>query len=115
MQAQTTSSHCLSPTILRQQNRHQRLGGRSQENRSIGFRPAFQDLSTGHTYLSRFADGSPAPFHMLDGLPDSLITQRDGDRHVAALRASVIAGFVRNQRFYTRGQAADATRYALAA
>lgn len=115
MQSQTTASDCLSPAVLRQQNRNQRTGARSQENRNLGFLPAFQDLSTGRTYLSRFADGKPAPFHLLDGLPGELITQRDEQQRVAALKASVVAGFVRGQRFYTRSQAADATHCALAA
>ena len=119
MQAQTQSSHCLSPSVFRQQNHQQRFGSRSQENRHVGFHPAFQDLSTGRTYLSRFADGSPAPFHLLDGLPTGLLTARtskaDGSPLITVLKTSVIVGFVRGQRFYTRAQAADATRYALAA
>ena len=105
MQTQAT----LSPAALRQQNRHQRFGGRSEENRSNGFRPGFQDISTGRAYLSRYADGSLAPFHLLDGLPETLVIQRGTSQHVAALKASVIAGFIRWQHFYTREQAADAT------
>lgn len=81
-------------------------GGRSEENRSVGFRPAFMDTQSNRIYPSRFADGRPAPFHLLDGLPDELVVSRDMSGRVAAIKSSVVSGFMRMGRFFTREQAA---------
>jgi hypothetical protein len=97
----------LSRTALQRQNqRFQGSGGRSQENRGLGFRPAFMDADTRAVYPSCFADGRPAPFHLIDGLPRKLIVMRHSSGRVAALKASVISGFVRDNRFYSRDEAA---------
>ncbi|MCP5158478.1 MAG: hypothetical protein H6975_03515 [Gammaproteobacteria bacterium] len=81
-------------------------GGVSQENQHCGFLPGFLDQDTGVVYLSRWADGRLAPFHALDGLPDHLVLARGSTGRVMAVKASVIAGFVRGGCFYTREQAA---------
>ena len=83
-------------------------GGVSEENGGLGFRPAFLDAGTGNVYRSRFQDGTPAPFHLLDGLPDELVLSRNEYGRVAAVRASLVSGFVRCGRFYTREEAAAA-------
>lgn len=80
-------------------------GGISQENQCLGFRPGFLDQETGTVYCSCWVDGRPAPFHALDGLPDHLVLARTGGR-ITAIKASVIAGFIRLGHFYTREQAA---------
>jgi hypothetical protein len=81
-------------------------GGISQGNWHCGFVPGFLDRETGAIYRSRRADGSPATFHALDGLPDHLILARDSGGHAMAIKATVVAGFVRWGCFYTREQAA---------
>ncbi|MCB1929363.1 MAG: hypothetical protein KDH17_15195 [Rhodocyclaceae bacterium] len=81
-------------------------GGRSEENRGAGFRPAFRDHASGVVWLSRFHDGRPAPCHLLDGLPDEAVSQRAADGRPRALKSSVESGFVRNGVFFTRDQAA---------
>ena len=83
-------------------------GGRSEENGGLGFRPAFYDFDTQSIHLSRFSDGRPAPFHLLDGLPRDLVVDRTPSGRVARVKASVIAGFVREGFFYTRAAAARA-------
>jgi hypothetical protein len=83
-------------------------GGISEQNRSSGFRPAFYELHTGRAELARFADGRPAPMHLLDGLPDAWIAERDAAGRVVAVKDSVVAGFIRDGFFYTREQAAAA-------
>lgn len=89
------------------QNRHfHGTGGRSQENRSRGFRPAFLDTLSGTIHLSRFADGRIAPVHLLEGLPRELIRQRSTGGRPIAMNRRLIAGFERDSRFYTRAQAA---------
>lgn len=87
----------LSPKVLEEQNRDfSHTGGVSQANRAYGFLPAFLDAQTGAVYLSRFSDGRVAPIHVLDGLPPELVDQ------------SLITGFVRDGRFFTRAEAAEA-------
>jgi hypothetical protein len=99
----------LTPAQLRLQTLAFRgRGGISQENRSQGFLPAFLDTDTGAVYLARFADGRQAPMHVLDGLPDELVLSRRESGAVAAVKASVVAGFLYHDRFFTREQATQA-------
>ena len=99
----------LTLVILRQENlAFVGTGGVSQENRSGGFRPAFYDRASGRAVLARFADGRPAPMHLLDGLPREWVVARDAGGRVSAVKDTVIAGFLRDGRFYTREQAAAA-------
>ncbi|MCP5137852.1 MAG: hypothetical protein H6981_13755 [Gammaproteobacteria bacterium] len=98
---------------LKQQNRRfANTGGISQRNRGQGFLPAFRDEQSGAVYLSRTRDGNVAPVHMIEGLPDHLVMSRDRCGRAIRLVASVIAGFVRGDRFYTRQEAADAVSQA---
>jgi hypothetical protein len=82
--------------------------GISRENRDCGFSPAFLDTETGRIVESCFQDGQPAPLHVIEGLPDDWIVERDPSSRATAIKCTVIAGFVRNSRFYTRSQAAEA-------
>lgn len=81
-------------------------GGVSQRNRAAGFAPAYRDRDSGEVVLSRFADGTLAPVHVLEGLPAEWVLARDADGCVTRVRAAVEAGFVRDGRFYTREAAA---------
>ncbi len=93
----------LSGAILAAQNTaYANTGAVSQNNRQNGFVPGFQDLSTGKTEISRFANGEPAPIHMLDGLPEDWVASRDDDGHVASTKNGIIAGFIRSGKFFTR-------------
>ena len=82
-------------------------GGASQGNGEFGFIPAFMDTTHGDVYLSRCSDGHPAKIHLLDGLPDHLIVSRHEDGRVKAVNKSVISGFILNEIFFTRDEAAD--------
>ncbi|CAK0745972.1 hypothetical protein CCP3SC5AM1_1310005 [Gammaproteobacteria bacterium] len=94
---------------LRRENKlFKGTGGVSRCNRQFRFEPAFRDLETGVIYPSCHGDGSPAPCHLLDGLPSNLAVARDGKGRVTAVKSSVIAGFVREGSFYTREEAAQA-------
>jgi len=86
--------------------RHRGTAGVSAENRSLGFQPAFVDRETRAIYLSRFANGRPAPCHVLDGLPRELVLRRRACGRVAAVKPSLVSGFVRDGCFYTREEAA---------
>lgn len=109
--AQIQQDQLLNMDSLQRQNTTFRgSGGVSEENRSQGFAPAFLDTETGIVYLARFADGRPAPMHLLDGLPDELVITRQASGRVSEVKATVIAGFLSRQRFFTRQQAARAMR-----
>ncbi len=95
-------------TLEDENRRYTGRGGISEENRGLGFLPAYRDSATGNIHLSRFADGRRAPIHLLDGLPEQLALRREASGKVIALKGSVSAGFVREDRFYTREQAARA-------
>jgi len=102
----------LTARTLRQQNRAFRgTGGVSAHNRSLGFAPAFLDTQTGAVYRACFADGRPAPMHLLEGLPPALVVARDATGRAIAIHPAVTAGFVRGARFYTREQAAARVRH----
>jgi len=60
--------------------------------------PGFYDMESGKIYLSRYRDGKLAPIHIEDGLPGQVVERLD---------INVIAGFVRQARFYTRKQALE--------
>jgi len=98
-------------TLETENERYAGTTGISQNNRTAGFIPAFCDLETSVVEPSRFASGMLAPVHMLDGLPAEWIEERDMDGHVKAVKHTVIAGFLRDGRFYTREQAAAVTRH----
>ena len=98
----------IEQRLARESERHSGTGGRSEENREFGFRPAFFDYASQKLYLSRFADGRLAPLHVADGLPDEAVVDRAPDGRVLSTRASLVAGFERNGVFYTRKAAARA-------
>jgi len=82
-------------------------GGVSQKNQHLGFSPAFMDECSGDIEISRFLNGMPAPFHLIDGLPEAWVVARDTEGRVVELKSSVISGFVRMGRFFTREEAAE--------
>jgi len=43
---------------------------------------------------------------LLDGLPNELVVARNAQGCVTRVKSSVVSGFVRDQRFYTRDEAA---------
>ena len=106
---ETTMKRVMNEELIRKQNvAFAGTGGRSEENRNLGFRPAFFDFATQIIYLSRFANGRPAPFHMLDGLPEEVVVDRSPTGRVISAKATLISGFERSGFFYTRTAAASA-------
>jgi hypothetical protein len=101
--------HPMTANTLKSENvYYHTTGGVSHNNRAAGFRPAFRDSETGRTELSRFLGGCPAPCHLIDGLPDDWVRERDTVGRALSIKCSVIAGFVRDGRFFTREEAARA-------
>lgn len=104
----------MAPPLTRNRIRRENLafagtGGVSPENRCRRFTPAFRDEVTGRVEPSRYADGALAPMHLIDGLPREWICAWDAQGRPAALRPGIVAGFLRDGRFYTREQAAEQT------
>lgn len=73
----------------------------------LGFLPAFKDLHTHETHLSVNEDGSLALIHLLDGLPNHWVVERDEQGRITALKDGIVAGFMRQGRFFTRSQLAQ--------
>jgi hypothetical protein len=97
----------LTASLLHHQNlAFQGTGGVSAGNRAQGFTPAFLDTDTGIIHLARYADGRPAPMHLLEGLPSELFLSCGAAGESTAVKPSLIAGFIRTGLFYTREQAA---------
>lgn len=92
--------------LIKENVAHIGSAGVSENNHDCRFRAAFRDLESGCAVLARFKDGSPAPMHLLDGLPDEWVLERDTSGRVMTVKSTVIAGFLRQGRFYTREQAA---------
>lgn len=82
-------------------------GGVSQENSHLSFCPAFMDQLSGEIEISRFGNGVPAPFHSLEGVPDEWVVERSVSGRVVVIKDSVVSGFVRLGRFFTRDEAAN--------
>jgi hypothetical protein len=92
--------------VLEEQNAaYAGTGGVSQNNREAGFAPAYRHTVTGQVARSMFADGSPAPVHLLEGLPQDWTQSGAGPGAGRRLHPAVQAGFVRHGRFFTREQA----------
>lgn len=103
----------MAPPLTRNRIRRENLafagtGGVSRENRCRRFTPAFRDDATGQVELSRYANGLLAPMHLIDGLPREWVCARDEQGRPSAVKATIVAGFVRDGQFYTREQAASA-------
>jgi len=102
----------LTQMSLRDENRlYAQTRGISQNNRNDGFRPGYLNRITGEYLLSRFSDGTLAPIHVLDGLPESWIADRDAEGHVTAARTEIVSGFVRDNAFFTREEAIKASAH----
>ena len=89
--------------VLQSENQiYEGTGGISKENYAKGFEPAFLDSHTGIIYRSCFIDGRPAPVHVMDGLPNNLVTKRNASGVVIAIKDGVISGLVLDV-FFIRG------------
>lgn len=69
----------------------------------MGFRPAFRHLESGEVRLCRSRDGRLSRTHLLDGLPDHWIMERDAKSRPCALVQAVEPGFLRGIAFWTLG------------
>lgn len=108
---QTSAETGLTYRVLQQQTRvYQGSGGTSAECACLGLAPAFLDRDTNQVYRACFANGSPAPMHLLDGLPNELVITRDARGRVVTVKASLLSGFLKDGVFYTRDEASRLAR-----
>ena len=70
------------------------------------FVPAFCNSADGRVELARLPNGKPAPMHLISALPQEWAARCDDDGNVLELIDSIVAGFVKDDRFYTREEAA---------
>jgi len=91
-----------------ERRRYRGSAGESRLAGGRGLRPAFRDECTGEVQPACFADGRPAPVHVLEGLPAAWVVERDQRGRPVAVRPGVVCGFLRAGRFYTRAEAAAA-------
>ena len=102
-------SQTITIKALEHQNRRfAGRGGVSCENRARGFIPGFLDRATGEIYISCREDGTPSPIHILDGLPNKLVVTRTPSGQVAAVKGTIVPGFILDGQFYTRDQVVHA-------
>ena len=80
--------------------------GISENNRAAGLKPAFLDLNTGRIEIARFANGQPAPIHIINWLPKEWANSFTESGTIDSLIEGVIAGFIKGNVFYTRDEAA---------
>ena len=45
--------------------------------------------------MSRYADGRPAPFHTLEGMPEEVIIRRSPGGKIAEAKRSLVSSFVK--------------------
>lgn len=104
---QTPKNTGLSLVMLKRENqRFEGTAGVSSGNQRQRIRPAFINSVSGIVHLSRFADGRPAPMHLLEGLPAELVVRRTRTGRVTAVKSLIVSGFVIEERFFTREQVA---------
>lgn len=75
----------------------------------MGFVPAFQDALDGAIYRSKNKAGMYVSFHDLNGLPPHLVVERDRAGNVLQVRNTIVAGFLKEDCFYTHDEALDIT------
>lgn len=66
-----------------------------------GFLPAFRHLETGEVRLCRMENGQISRDHLLDGLPEHWIVDRDAGGRPSALVYAIEPGFMRGAEFWT--------------
>lgn len=81
--------------------------GVSKNNAKSGFAPAFLHCESGRIVISRTKGGQPAPFHLIDWLPEEWAESTREDGSIKKLIPEIVSGFSRNGQFYTREETAS--------
>jgi len=86
---------------IKQQGIYHQFNGAVFSDVSFGFMPAFKSLKDERVHLSTDSHGKLSVMHLFDGLPDHWVQERDEKGKALCLKSDVIAGFMRDARFYT--------------
>ncbi len=86
---------------VEQQDVYHPFNGMVFSDISFGFMPAFKNLKDQSIHLSIDRNGELSVMHLLDGLPDYWIKEKDEMGVAQSLKSEIIAGFMRNSIFYT--------------
>lgn len=104
MTTSATKGVPMTEAALREEDeRFEGSGGVSHPNHTLGFPPAFYEGHSGEAVPCPFANGTPAPVHVLEGLPEAwVVVARDARGRVIAVKPSVSTGFLYVGGSYTR-------------
>jgi hypothetical protein len=86
---------------VEQQGAYHQFNGIVFSDISFGFMPAFKNLKDQQVHLSIDHNGELSVMHLFDGLPASWVSEKDSQGAALTLKSEIIAGFMRNARFYT--------------
>lgn len=86
---------------VQQQVKYHQFNGAVFSDVSFGFMPAFKNLKDDVIHLSTDAQGELSVMHLFDGLPDHWVNEKDSLGKALTLKTEIIAGFMRDARFYT--------------
>jgi len=95
---------------VQQQGTHYRFNGAVFSDVSFGFMPAFKNIKNQQVHLSTDFGGQLSVMHILDGLPESWIDEKDEKGRALTLKSEIIAGFMRNADFYTLSEIIQSVR-----
>lgn len=95
---------------VQQQGTYYRFNGTVFSDASFGFMPAFKHIKNQQVHLSTDIDGQLSVMHILDGLPDTWIEEKDEKGRALSLKPEIIAGFMRNAEFYTLNEIIQSVR-----
>lgn len=99
----------LSELSLREENAlHAYTLGIGANRSELGVVPGYLNCVAGKRTIARFADGQGAPVHVLDGLPDDWIAERDCHGRPVRTHPGIVASFSHGGPFLTRDEAAEA-------
>ena len=87
--------------IDQQRRTYDRMGGAVFGDASFGFLPAFMDTESSEIHLSSYRDGHPAVIHIMDGIPETWVSEWDDEGQPVGLKKGIVAGFMRGGAFYT--------------
>ena len=95
---------------VQQQGTYYRFNGAVFSDASFGFMPAFKHIKNQQVHLSTDLNGELSVMHILDGLPETWIEEKDEKGRALTLKPDIIAGFMRNSEFYTLNEIIQSVR-----
>ena len=95
---------------LKQQGTYYKFNGAVFSDASFGFMPAFKNTQDQQIHLSTDQYGELSVMHLLDGLPEAWILEKDEQGRPVSLKSEIVVGFMRNHEFYTLNEIINGVR-----